>query len=106
MAKQLKIAIFRRPPKMSDQDFFAQFLRCEAAEVVAPCAQRYQVCSDLSSMTIDNVVDKKKVTNEMLDVLEQSTWATIPAGKTTNRFIVAGANNPFGKRGASSGSLV
>ena len=39
-----------------------------------------------------------QVTMDMLDVLWKSTWANIPA-TPTRRFIVAGANNPFGRRG-------
>lgn len=62
---------------MKDDEFFRAFLSCEVAEVVCPCASRYQV------------------THEAIDTMLAHTWKGVPQG---SRFIVPGANNAYGLR--------
>ena len=60
---------------VSDAAFFDALLSCETAEIVCPCALRYQV------------------TQESLKTMLNKTWSGVP---TKDRFVVPGANNAYG----------
>ena len=77
---QLEFKAVLRTASMTDEAFFAELLRCETAEVVCPCAGRYAV------------------TPGIVDVLTQTTWKDVPSDR---RFLVSGANNPYGCLGES-----
>lgn len=79
-ASRLRIIKVRREPSMTAEAFFCAFLRCQQAEIICPCAQRYQI------------------TTAVVDVLERFTWAgsSSSSAKICSRFIVSGANNPMG----------
>jgi glutamate dehydrogenase (NAD(P)+) len=74
--KNPETRFIRRDPVLSAEEFFLQFLKSQPAEVIVPAASRY--------------VLTEKVVHFLLNEPD-SPWHEL-----SNRFIVSGANNPFG----------
>lgn len=73
----------RRLPKMTPEQALCAVLEAAGdAEMLCPCAMRYQI------------------TGTVIDTLTTLTWKDVAPGC---RFVVAGANNPFGEHTATGG---
>ena len=74
--------VIDRKSEENDREFLSSFLKHCEAEVFCPAAGRYQL------------------TVEIIDVLESYTWLN-----AKERYLISGANNPFGNICPTSGEL-